>query len=191
MSIKQPDPVFLLLDAFRATPLHHLSQGWRKEREGGMIPEKESRIPRIKGPDNPTSQLLPIMSIKGCSRDGEGKGKEAVKDREVKTVVCDKVECERWCVTKQEGMWKDSMHVCMYVCMYVCMCDKVVCERWHKKPLDVRLCHACHAKRKWMWDCATPATWNQSGCEIVPRLPRKVPRRHGRPKPAQARHPVP
>jgi len=53
-----------------------------------MIPEKESRIPRIKGPDNPTSQLLPIMSIKGCSRDGEGKGKEAVKDREVKTVVC-------------------------------------------------------------------------------------------------------
>ena len=69
-----------------------------------MIPEKESRIPRIKGPDNPTSQLLPIMSTKGCSRDGEGKGKEAVKDREVKTVVCDKVECERWCVTKQEGM---------------------------------------------------------------------------------------
>jgi len=31
---------------------------------------------KIKGPDNATSQLLPIMSIKGCSRDGEGrKGK--------------------------------------------------------------------------------------------------------------------
>ena len=30
----------------------------------------------IKGPDNPTRQLLPIMSAKGCSRDGEGrKGK--------------------------------------------------------------------------------------------------------------------
>ena len=31
----------------------------------------------IKGPDNPTSQLLPIISMKGCSRDGErrlGKG---------------------------------------------------------------------------------------------------------------------
>ena len=59
------------------------------------------------------------MSIKGCSRDGEGKGNKAVRDREVKTVVCDKVECERWCVTKQEGMWKDSMHVRMYVCTYV------------------------------------------------------------------------
>jgi hypothetical protein len=27
----------------------------------------------IKGPDNPTSQLLPIMSFKGCSGDGEGR----------------------------------------------------------------------------------------------------------------------
>ena len=66
--------------------------------------EAEVDRSKIQGPDNPTSQLLPIMSIKGCSRDREGKGKEAVKDREVKTVVCDKVECERWCVTKQEGM---------------------------------------------------------------------------------------
>jgi len=28
---------------------------------------------KIKGPDNPTSQLLPIMSTKGCSGDGEGR----------------------------------------------------------------------------------------------------------------------
>jgi len=27
----------------------------------------------IKGPDNPTSQLLPIMSQKSCSGDGEGR----------------------------------------------------------------------------------------------------------------------
>ena len=27
-----------------------------------------------------------------------------VKDRKVKTVVCDKVECERWCVTKKDGV---------------------------------------------------------------------------------------
>jgi hypothetical protein len=27
----------------------------------------------IKGPDNPTSQLLPIMSFKGCSGVGEGR----------------------------------------------------------------------------------------------------------------------
>ena len=35
----------------------------------------------IKGPDNPTSQLLPIMSFKSSSGDGkEGKTKEVVKD---------------------------------------------------------------------------------------------------------------
>ena len=39
--------------------------------------------------------------------------------------------------------------------------------------------------------CATPATWNDGGCQVVPRLPRKVPRRHRRPIPAQGRHPVP
>ena len=50
-----------------------------------------------------------------------------------------------------------------------------------KTTVDVRLSHACHAKRRWMSprmsDCATPATQNGRGCEIVPRLPRKVPRR--------------
>ena len=51
----------------------------------------------------------------------------------------------------------------------------------HKTMVDVRLCHACHAKRLWMWDCATPATWNESGCHQVPRLPRTMPRRHARP----------
>jgi hypothetical protein len=41
----------------------------------------------MKGPDNPTRQLLPIMSTKCCSRDGEGrkdKGGGGVEDREVK-----------------------------------------------------------------------------------------------------------
>jgi hypothetical protein len=36
---------------------------------GRMIPN----ISKITGPDNPTSQLLPIMSFKGCSGDGEGR----------------------------------------------------------------------------------------------------------------------
>jgi hypothetical protein len=35
-----------------------------------------------------------------------------VEDRKIKKVVCDKVVCERWCVTKKDG---------------VCVCDKVVC----------------------------------------------------------------
>ena len=38
------------------------------------------RNPEIKGPDNPTSQLLPILSFKSSSGDGEGKTKEVVKD---------------------------------------------------------------------------------------------------------------
>ena len=49
----------------------------------------------IKGTDNPKCQFLPIMSNKCCSGTGkEGKSKEVVKDREVKTVVWDKVVCK-------------------------------------------------------------------------------------------------
>ena len=59
-----------------------------------------SQIPckKIKGPDNPTSQLLPKMSFNGFSGDREGKTKEVVKDREGTMV---------------------GMNVFMYVCMYV------------------------------------------------------------------------
>ena len=63
--------------------------------------------------------------------------------------------------------------------------------------VDVRLCHACHAKCRGVTGaqahpsappsaiCPTPATQNDSRCEFVPRLPRKVPRRHGRPSPSK------
>ena len=47
-----------------------------------------------------------------------------MKDREVKTVVSDKVECERWCVTK-----KDSVCVCVTnQCVKdgVCVCESCV-----------------------------------------------------------------
>ena len=59
------------------------------------------------------------------------------------------------------------------VCERGCVKDgvsKMVCERW----------------------CVTKMVCER-GCvkDGVPRLPRKVPRRHGRLKPAQARHPVP
>ena len=63
-------------------------------------------LPTIKGPDNPTRQLLPIMSTKCCSGD---------RERRNDKVVCDKVVYERWSVTKKDG---------------VCVCDKVACERW-------------------------------------------------------------
>ena len=56
---------------------------------------REQTSIKIKAPDHPTGQLLPIMSNKCCSGTGkEGKIKEAVKDREVKKVVC-----EELCVT--------------------------------------------------------------------------------------------
>ena len=49
-----------------------------------------------------------------------------------------------------------------------------------KRATQHHECHACHTKRRWMWVCATPATWNEGGCHQVPRvprLPRKVARR--------------
>ena len=47
---------------------------------------------KIKGPDNPTCQLLPIMGNKCCSGTGKaGKTKEVVEDREVKQVVCEEL----------------------------------------------------------------------------------------------------
>ena len=81
--------------------------------------------------------------------------KWCVKDGALK-MVGDKVGCERWCV--KDGVWQSGVW-------------KRVCQRWR---------HACHAKPRCMWDCATPATWNEGGCHQVPRLPRKVPRRHAR-----------
>ena len=36
-------------------------------------------------------------------------------------------------------------------------------------------------RRRWMSTSATPTTQNEGGCHQVPRLPRKMPRRHRRP----------
>ena len=40
-------------------------------------------------------------------------------------MACDKVVCERWCVTKWCERWCVKDGVCDKV-----VCDKVVCERW-------------------------------------------------------------
>ena len=125
-----------------------------------------------------------------------------------KRMMSVKREAGGWCVTKMcvrelltKIVWKMVCNntlrqmVCDKDGMWQKVCDKDVCDIVPRLPrktkADVRLCHACHAKRRWMWDCATPATWNTRRCHLVPRLPRKVPRRHGRLKPDQARHPVP
>ena len=79
----------------------------RRRRRGGEEEEEATDIKsnnphlaggekRIKGPDNPTCQLLPIMGNKCCSGTGKAeKTKEVVEDRDVKQVVC-----EELCVTK-------------------------------------------------------------------------------------------
>ena len=148
-------------------------------------------------------------------------------------MVCDKVVCERWCVTKL-CVWQSG--VCERWCDKV-VCDKVVCERWCVTKLCVwqscmwqscvwkKLCVKllCVQDRYWQMVCvcvwqscvwsycisrgrrplfhktkvnvsttsATPATWNAGGCHLAPRLPRKVPRRHPQLKRAQARQTVP
>ena len=61
---------------------------------------------RIKGPDNPTSQLLPILSFKSSCGDGEGRKDKGGGER-LCVKVCEKIVC---------------IYVCMYVCMYVCVC---------------------------------------------------------------------
>ena len=52
---------------------------------------------KIKGPDNPTSQLLPIMSQKCCSGDGEGRKDKGGGGGKM---VCDKIVCVKGGVVK-------------------------------------------------------------------------------------------
>ena len=97
------------------------------------------------------------MSNKCCSRDGEGRKNEGGGGGSrskiklcvcvTKLCVCDKVVCERWCVTKKDGgVWQSC--VCERWCVCVCescvcvwkrACDKVVCERM--------VCESCLWKR--------------------------------------------
>ena len=64
---------------------------------------------KIKGPDNPTSQLLPIMSFKGCSGVREGR-KDKGGGEKLCVKVCEKIVC---------------MYVCMYVYIYIYVCTYV------------------------------------------------------------------
>ena len=43
-----------------------------------------------------------------------------MEDRKVKKVVCDKVVCERWCVTKKDGVCVTKLCVKDGVCESVC-----------------------------------------------------------------------
>ena len=90
---------------------------------------------KIKGPDNPTRQLLPIMSAKCCSGDGEGrkdKGGGGGSRSKTKVRACDKVVCERWRVTKKDGVYDKVL------CEKWRVCVKVVCERERVTKLCVK-----------------------------------------------------
>ena len=86
-----------------------------------VVKRHDHRKMIIKGPDNPTWQLLPRMSTKCCSGDGEerkdkGGGGGSRSTKKV-VCVCDKVVWERWCgerwwVTKwcvKDGVVKDGV----------------------------------------------------------------------------------
>ena len=86
---------------------------------------------QIKGPDNPTSQLLPIMSFKGCSGVGEGRKDKGGGER-LCVKVCEKIVCMYVCMYRYVCTYVRTyvcmyirMYVCMYECMYVYVCDKV------------------------------------------------------------------
>ena len=64
-----------------------------------------------------------------------GTGKEG-KTKEVVEVVCDKVACESWCVTKKDGVCVCVTKLCVTKKDGVCVCDKVVCERWRVTKKD-------------------------------------------------------
>jgi hypothetical protein len=78
-----------------------------------------------------------------------------------------KMVCQRWWVTK----W------CVKDGVSKMVCDKVGCERGCVKDgVWQVVCDKVVCERGCVKDGATPATQNEGGCEIVPRLPRKVPR---------------
>ena len=103
-------------------------------------------------------------------------------------MVGDKVGCERWCV--KDGVWQSGVKEGV---------SKLVPRLPRKTTVDVQLCHACQVKSRWMSPsataatqsaaasrdqagpsappsaiCPTPATQNDGGCDIVPRLPRET-----------------
>ena len=43
-----------------------------------------------------------------------------------------------------------------------------------QNAVAVSSCHVCHVISRWMSPSATPATQNDRGCAIVPRLPREI-----------------
>ena len=94
---------------------------------------------KIKGPDNPTSQLLPILSFKGCRGDGEGRKDKGGGER-LCVKVCEKIVCIYVCMYVCTYV---RTYVCMYVCVWKMVCVKVT---WARDSADIFFSPAlqCH-----------------------------------------------
>ena len=163
---------------------------------------RHTHTPKIKGPENPTCQLLPMIIKQMWKWDGKGRKERRwsktgwVKELFVtvlrvcacvcvslcKSVVCERVVCDN-VVCKSvvcERVVCDKV-VCERV---VCVCDKVVCV-WKNCVWQSCVWKGCVTKKlcvkvdvaKSMSPSATHATQSEGRCRQVPRLPRKQPRR--------------
>ena len=146
---------------------------------------------QIKRPDNPTSQLRPIMSNKCCSGDREGrKDKGGGGGSRSKTSCMWRIVCGK--VPRKTKVDVTKCHACHAKRRWM---SPTCHAKWRgatgaparpsapPEPAQCPKCHACHAKRRW-------TSLDVTKC---PRLPRKVARRPGRrsaPKRATRASPV-
>ena len=94
---------------------------------GSVIVYLAKIISAIKGPDNPTSQALPIIRKSGWSgTEKEEKTKEMVEGPIILKVVCEELCVRKLCV------WKS--------CVWKVVSERVVCERLWVKELCVKGC---------------------------------------------------
>ena len=111
-------------------------------------------------------------------------------------MVWDKVVCERWCV--KDGLWR-CVRAGVWQSGVKDGVSKMVCQRWcvkdgvwqnegaclqvprlpRKTKVDVTWCHQAPCLPRETKVDVTKL--NESQCRQVPRLPRKVPRRHRQP----------
>ena len=151
-----------------------------------------------------------VVCGRWCVKDGvwqSGVWQSGVSKMVCDKMVCERWCVTMWCV--KDGVWQcDVCHSTMSATPATQ--NDGGCEFVPRLPretkVDVTKCHACHAKCRGVTGdksgpsappsticptpatqndggcefCATPATWNEGGCHQVPRLPRKVPRRHRR-----------
>ena len=84
-------------------------------------------LKKIKGPDNPTSQLLPKMSFNGFSGDREGRKDKGGGER-LHVKMCEKIICMDVCMCYRVAYRVASkvlVCVCVCVCVGVCVCVSV------------------------------------------------------------------